>query len=124
MTNIDDRIRGALDDDDRAFLASLDEGRGMFSQIGDVLSGPLGGWSKLVFAIALVLGVLLVYAGFRFFTAADMEQATWWGIITLAVLLMQGFIKEWFYNRMNMLSVLREVKRLQLQVAELGENRN
>ncbi|MBX7496584.1 hypothetical protein K3172_12025 [Qipengyuania sp. 6B39] len=120
MTTIDDRIRGALDEDDKAFLASLDEGRGMFSQIGDVLAGPLGGWSKLIFAVALVLGFVLVYAGYRFFTAPGIEQATWWGIVTLGILMMQGFIKEWFYARMNMLSVLREVKRLQLQVAMLG----
>ena len=122
MTDIDDRIRGALDEDDRAFLASLDEGRGMFSQIGDVLTGPLGGWSKLIFAVAFVLGIALVYFAYRFFTATAFEESVWWGIVTLGTLLMQGFIKEWFYSRMNMLSVLREVKRLQVQVAMLGES--
>lgn len=123
MTDIDDRIRGALDADDKAFLASLDEGRGMFSQMGDVLAGPLGGWSKLMFAVAFALGIFLIYAAFRFFTAPDFESSAWWGIVTLGVLMMQGFVKEWFYSRMNMLSVLREVKRLQLQVAMLSENR-
>ena len=123
MTTIDERIHSALDEDDKAFLAGLDEGRGMFSQIGDVLSGPLGGWSKLIFGVAFVLGIALVYFAFRFFTADSFEQSVWWGMITLAVLMMQGFIKEWFYSRMNMLSVLREVKRLQLQVAELSDSR-
>lgn len=123
MSDIDDRIRGALDEDDRAFLAGLDEGRGMFSQIGDVLSGPLGGWSKLIFAVSFVLGIALVYFAYRFFTASAFEEAVWWGMITLAGLMMQGFIKEWFYSRMNMLSVLREVKRLQVQVAMLAEGR-
>lgn len=124
MSDIDDRIRGALDEDDRAFLAGLDEGRGMFSQIGDVLSGPLGGWSKLIFAVSFLLGIALVYFAYRFFTASAFEEAVWWGMITLAGLMMQGFIKEWFYSRMNMLSVLREVKRLQVQVAMLAEGRD
>ena len=93
----------------------------MFSQIGDVLTGPLGGWSKLIFAVAFVLGIALVYFAYRFFTATVFEDSVWWGIVTLGALLMQGFIKEWFYSRMNMLSVLREVKRLQVQVAMLGE---
>ena len=39
MTEIDNRIRGALDEDDKAFLASLDQERGMFTQMGDVLAG-------------------------------------------------------------------------------------
>lgn len=121
MTYTDDRIAAALDDDDKAFLASLDKDRGMFSQIGDVLTGPLGGWSKLIFAVAFVLGFVLIYAAWRFFTADASDAMLWWGMITLGVLMMQGFIKEWFYNRMNMLSVLREVKRLQLQVAILAE---
>ena len=70
MTSIDERIGSALSEDDREFLASLDEGRGMFTQIGDVLTGPLGGWSKLIFAVAFVLGFVLIYAGYRFFTAS------------------------------------------------------
>ncbi len=123
MTDIDNRIRGALDADDEAFLARLDEGRGMFSQMGDVLAGPLGGWAKLIFAFAIPIGIAVVYCGYRFFTAPGMDQAAWWGLVTLALLIMQGFIKEWFYARMNMLSVLREVKRLQLQVALLEEKR-
>ena len=32
-----------------------------------------------------------------------------------------GFAKEWMFNRMNMLTILREVKRLQVQVALLTE---
>ncbi|MEZ5680205.1 MAG: DUF6768 family protein [Erythrobacter sp.] len=123
MTTIDERIHTALDEDDKAFLASLDEGRGMFSQIGDVLSGPLGGWSKLIMASSVAIGILLAYSAFRFFTADASDDASWWGIVMLALIIMQGFIKEWFYNRMNLLSMLREMKRLQLQVAMLEETR-
>ncbi|QUL36503.1 DUF6768 family protein [Erythrobacter sp. JK5] len=123
MNTHDERIAAALDEDDKAFLASLDEGRGMFTQIGDVLVGPLGGWSKLIFAVAFVLGFVLLYAGWRFFTAEASDEMVWWGAITLAVLMMQGFIKEWFYNRMNMLAILREVKKLQLQVALLSSDK-
>ncbi len=119
MTSTDERIASALDEDDRAFLASLDEGRGLFDQIGDVLAGPLSGWAKMIFGVAVVLGVALLYFGYRFFTAPSFEESVWWGMVTLAALLAQGFIKEWVYARMNMLSVLREVKRLQVQVAML-----
>ena len=41
----------------------------------------------------------------------------------VALLVMQGFLKEWMFARMNMLTVLAEVKRLQLQVALLEQDR-
>lgn len=119
MTIIDDQISSALDDDDRAFLASLDEERGMFRQIGDSMSGPLGGWAKFSFAIAVVIGIGLFYAFYRAVTADAIQPMVGWGMTTLGLLIMQGFLKEWMFARMNLLSVLREVKRLQLQVSML-----
>ena len=123
MTDIDTRIRGALDADDEAFLAALDPDRGMFQQIGDSMRGPLGGWAKLSFAIAIVIGVALAYAFYRALTFASMEELVGWGLTCIALLVMQGFLKEWMFARMNMLTLLAEVKRLQLQVALLADKR-
>ena len=119
MSTIDDQISTALDEDDKAFLASLDENRGMFRQIGDSMHGPLGGWAKFSFAIAILIGIGLAYSFFRAVTADALQPMVGWGMTTLGLLVMQGFLKEWMFARMNMLSVLREVKRLQLQVAML-----
>ena len=122
MSTIDERISGAMSDDDRAFLASLDEERGLFEQVGDTLTGPLAGWSRLIFVVAFALGITLIYSAWRFFTASGGDDLLFWGLITLGILMMQGFIKEWFYNRMNMIAILRELKRLQLQIAMSQEN--
>lgn len=121
MTEIDDRIRGALDADDRAFLAGLEENRGLFRQMGDAMTGPLGGWAKLIFVILLLMAGVLFYCVWQLLTAATTDDRILWGIASLAVLTAQGFAKDWFFSRMNMLAILREVKRLQLQVAMLAE---
>ena len=52
-----------------------------------------------------------------------MEQLVGWGLTCIALLVMQGFLKEWMFARMNMLTLLAEVKRLQLQVALLADKR-
>ncbi len=117
MTQFDDRIADALDADDRAFLDSLDQKRGMFTQMGDVLSGPLGGWAKLMFIVSLILGIALIFAGWQFFTATSQTGMIRWGLVTLALLMFQGFTKEWFFARMNMLTILREVKRAELRLS-------
>ena len=123
MTDTDARIRSALDADDREFLASLGPDRGMFRQIGDSMHGPLGGWMKFSFALAIVIGLALAYCLYRALTFDSLEALIGWGLTGLALLVMQGFLKEWMFARMNMLAVLTECKRLQLQVAMLQEDR-
>lgn len=119
MTDIDNRIRDVLDEDDKAFLNELEADRGLWRQIGDSLTGPMGGWAKLIFVVSFFLGMGMLYAGWRFFTADAAEGQVLWGLVLLGALMMQGFTKDWFFSRMNMLSILREVKRLQWQVAQL-----
>lgn len=117
MTDIDDRIRAGLDADDRAFLEALDDNRGLFTQIGDTLGGPLGGWAKLISAVSVLVALFTLIAVWKLLTVQEPRNLILWAVAVLAALVMQGFIKQWFFSRMNMLSILREVKRLQVQVA-------
>ena len=123
MTNPDERITAALDQDDHAFLASLDSNRGMFQQIGDSMQGPLGWWARFAFVIAIVIGIGLAYSFYRAVTADTSDAILGWGLTTIGLLVMQGFLKEWMFARMTMLTLLGELKRLQVQVALLGEER-
>ena len=122
MTDIDDRIRSALDEDDRAFLASLDS-RGLFAQIGDTLGGPLRGWARLVAAIAAALALLALFAVWKLVSAQSPRELVLWATTVIVVVIAQGFTKDWLFSRMNMFAILREVKRLQVQVAMLQERR-
>ncbi len=122
-TPTDARIAEHLASDDHAFLASLDENRGMFQQIGDSWHGPLGGWARFAFAIAVAIGIGLAYSLYRALTADATNDILGWGLTCIALLVMQGFLKEWMFARMNMLTVLREVKRLQVQIAMLEETK-
>jgi hypothetical protein len=122
MTDIDDRIRAGLDADDRAFLASLDDQRGLFRQLGDSLGGPLGGWAKLVFGVSFVFGIMLVIAVWQLLAAETARDQILWGTATVVLVMATGFLKDWLFSRMNMFTILREVKRLELQVAMLKED--
>ncbi|MEM7687960.1 MAG: DUF6768 family protein [Pseudomonadota bacterium] len=123
MTNSpDNRISEALSEDDQAFLDSLEAERGMFQQIGDTWKGPLGGWAKLIFGFTVAVGLLFVFVIWKTATTIDNVAAhTLWAIMGVALLVVLGFAKEWMFARMNMLTVLREIKRLQLEVALLRE---
>lgn len=123
MTTIDDRIRGALDEDDRAFLASLDDSRGLFTQLGDSLGGPLGGWAKLVFAMTFAMAGAMFYCVWQMFAASELRETVLWATGTVVLVMSTGFLKDWLFSRMNMFTILREVKRLQVQIAMLESER-
>ena len=120
----DTRIAKALSEDDQAFLDSLEAERGMFQQIGDTWKGPMGGWAKLIFGFTVVLGLVFLFVIWKTATTTDnVAVHTLWAIMGVALLIIMGFAKEWMFARMNMLTVLREIKRLQLEVAMLREER-
>ncbi|MGB3469477.1 MAG: DUF6768 family protein [Erythrobacter sp.] len=122
MTETDDRITQALSADDRAFLDSLEEDRGLFRQIGDTWKGPLGGWAKLIFGFTVVMGFLFLFVMWQLANSAHHPIVhALWAISGVALLVILGFAKEWMFARMNMITILREVKRVQIEVALLRE---
>ena len=129
MTDKDDRIADALkheamDSDDWAFLESLDDDRGMFAQIGDTWKGPLGGWAKLIFGFTVGMGLVFLFVLWKAMNTMDHPMIhALWAIAGVAVLVIIGFAKEWMFARMNMLTILREIKRLQVEVAALRDER-
>jgi hypothetical protein len=123
MTEFDDRIRTALDADDEAFLQELDNERGLFAQIGDTLSGPLGGWAKMVFVIVFPMSIFMFYAVWQMFTVEATREIILWSVGALATVTGVGLIKQWFFERMNLMAVLRELKRIELRIARIEERK-
>ncbi len=117
MSEIDDRIRGALDEDDRAFLASLEGDRGLFKQMGDSFHGPLKPWIWLVFLLTFVFTGIGIYAIWGFLNAYETRELFRWAALGWAAWTVQIALKNWLWDRVHMVNVLREIKRLQVQVA-------
>lgn len=122
MTDFDDRIRGALDADDRAFLDGLENEPGMFRQLGDTFRGPMKGWTILINIAVFVLTILGVYAVWGFLNAEGTEAMLRWAALGWAAWTVQIAGKQWLMDRMNMLNILREVKRLELRIAMMGDD--
>ena len=121
MTEFDQTLKGALDADDAAFLRKLDEGRGLFAQIGDTMAGPLGGWAKLAAFGSVVLAAIMVVAVWQMFVAGTDRLLIMWTAAALAAVIAQAMLKQWFFERMNFLSLLRELKRIELRIARIEE---
>lgn len=119
MTNLDRAIREALSKEDAEFLARFEEQ----SPIGEVL-GTFTGRYALLNAFAAVI----TFASFAFFVYAmvqivgtnDMRMTVLWSAAAIVSAFFVGLLKIWFWMEMHKNQVLREVKRLELQVARLA----
>jgi len=119
----------ALDDDIRKALANgesiydLDREEGVFRQWAGIYRGKMR-WMAIVATVeSIVFLVLIVLAAVEFFQADDTKWQIFYatGVLLLAGLLL--LVKLWGWMQMNRYSIQREIKRLELRILELGEQK-
>ena len=121
MTHIDDAIRQALSAEDARALESFAGEQPVLQQAFATLgAGPyqwlnIGGWVG-----GFALFVAGVGFGWKFYVATDVHQMALWGAAAMMALIGVGLIKLWFFMEMHKNQIIREVKRLELQVARLA----
>ncbi|MEQ9316753.1 MAG: DUF6768 family protein [Henriciella sp.] len=122
MTSFESRLQHSLSQDDESFLRDLEGDRGLFTQMGATLTGPLKYWTAVVFVFTFVLFALSIWCGWNAFAADSVKETVLWAAFGIAGLNGIGLLKMWVFMRMNHLATLRELKRVELQVARLNEN--
>jgi uncharacterized protein DUF6768 len=121
MDDIDRKIEEALSEEDRSLMNEFGE-QGMFALFFSVYRGPQA-W-----IVSLTTFVMLIMVGGGFYSLWKLvgvwgsPDAVIWGATVFVLMMMVSFIKVWFWIRMESNRVIREVKRLELQIARLQAN--
>ena len=119
MSKFDERIRGTLSADDAAFLRSLDEEAGLLRQAGDTFRGPMGRWTIVVYLGGAGFALLAGWAVMEMLAAATTrELILWFAVAAFAWIAVLG-VKLWAWGRIQTLSILRELKRVELRLAAI-----
>lgn len=121
MNKLDDAIREALSREDAEFLAKFQNEPSPPAEIGDLFVGPRAGYNVFFLAIAAIFGIVFVYSGWRFAMAEELRALAHWGGLCAFALAVLTVIRLWFFMDLHASRVIREVKRLELQVARLAE---
>ncbi|MGB5723505.1 MAG: DUF6768 family protein [Parasphingorhabdus sp.] len=121
MTKFDDQLGAALDADDKAFLDNLENGRGLFDQLGATLQGPMRFWSYMVGIFTFGFSLLAVYCGWQALQAEQIRETILWSVGFLVLFQAVAMLKMWLFDRMNLLSLLAEMKKIEFRVAQLGD---
>jgi len=120
MSKLDKRIEEALQAEDRALMNQLGE-QGLLGQFGGLFRGKMAWITVVTLAAGLVMTVIGFYAAWKFATIEDTNTMLRWAGLAWFGLMVQMMIKQWSWMRMETNRVLREVKRLELQMARLLE---
>lgn len=116
--NIDALIREALSEEDRAHF-DVEEPT-LPEQVFSLFRGRWRWMNVLIVVIMLALFVAAVVTGIRFFEADDAATMLRWGAVAWLCWFAVGFLKLWTWMEMERFAIVREIKRLELQVANLS----
>ena len=117
MRDLDSMIDEALSAEERELLRSIGEEPGFFGQALGLFGGRTGWVTGVMVAVQSVLFVGGVWAAFGFFQAPDALGALRWGLPAATLMLMSLIIKMSMWPTLETNRVIRELKRLELQIA-------
>jgi len=116
--DIDDLIREALQAEDAEVLERLGE-PGLPDMVTEIFRGRMRWYGAMFLAMILVFGVLTVVCGVRFLGAEEAPSLIRWGVGFLVCFLAVQGGKNWYWMQMERLAMTREIKRVELLVAQL-----
>lgn len=119
MTNIDRAIKEALSQDDAEFLARFEDKNPIHEALG-TFSGKWGAMNVFAAIITFAMFGVFVYCAWNAYAAEDVRATVIWTAGAIWAALAVAMLKMYFWMEMNKNVVLREVKRLELQVARLA----
>ena len=120
MSKLDEAINDTLSKEDAEFLSRFEKEPGFSQQMFGILRGPMAWiyWLFLMFAVPFAF--LGIYAGWKFTTEPDLVAMIRWGGLTAFCLAILITVRIVFFLQINTNQVLRELKRVELQVARVN----
>lgn len=118
MNKLDEMIGRALTEEDRELLARHGE-PGYVAQAFGMFRGPMAWALWVAYVAGAVAFVMGAYAFWQMVTTTDVVAAVKWGVGALLLFQMTTLTKSFMGSHMQANRMLRELKRLELQVALL-----
>jgi hypothetical protein len=120
MTDIDEKIREALRHEDAELLAHYQSGPPVHELLIDTFRGRRVWLSSLAVVFTIVFFGLSLFAVYGFFHTEGTRSLIAWASGFLWASLAVAMLKIWFWMEIQRNAVVREIKRLELQVANLS----
>lgn len=120
MTDIDDEIRRTLSSEDANLLARFETEPALHNQVLAMFRGKLRWFNAAGWVAGFALFAAGVYFWWRFAYAVEVRHMLLWAAPAALCFLGLALVKIWFWLELQKNTMLRELKRLELQVASLA----
>ena len=119
MEEIDDLIKETLTKEEALFYDSLDE-QNLLEMVGGLFKTKQR-WLIILMNIVQVISFgLFIYCTIQFFEVEETNELIKWGAGGFMFLMMSTFMKLFSWMQMDKYAILREMKRLELQIASVA----
>ncbi len=116
---IDRLIEKALTEEEAEFYHKLDE-QGLPEMVGGLFTGKMKWLNVLTLIIQLAWFVCAVYFAIKFFNTTDIVQMMKFGAIAFFSMIAVVMLKLFHWMEIHKNALIREIKRMELQVAVLA----
>ncbi len=119
MEEIDNLIKDTLSQEEAKFYDALDE-QNIFEMIFGLFKGKNAWINILMNIVVVVFFGFFLYCGKQFFEAETTEDLIRWGFGSVIFFISISMLKIFGWMQMDKRAILREMKRLELQVMSLS----
>ena len=116
---IDELIKETLNQEEAKFYDDLEE-QNLIGKLGEVYKGKMGWLAIIMNVFHLVIFGLLIYCITQFFETNETNELIKWASAGFLCMIAMGMLKLYMWMQMDKNDILRELKRLELQVATLS----
>ncbi|GAA3652108.1 DUF6768 family protein [Flavivirga jejuensis] len=119
MEDIDKLIKETLTEEEAKFYDELDE-QNVFSMVIGLFKGKNGWMITLMSIMNLIFLGLFIYCVVQFLETDDVQSLIKWGFGGISLLIGISILKVFAWMQMDKNTIMRELKRLELQVSSLS----
>lgn len=119
MEDIDSMIKESLTQDEAKFYDSLEE-QNPLEMLGGLFRGKYSWFIIVINVVTLAAFVAFIYCLVQFLNVDSTEELIKWGAGGFIALMMISMLKLFMWLQMDKNALMRELKRLELQVSSLA----
>jgi len=115
---IDDLIKEALSEEEAKFYDELGE-QSLMGKLGGVHKGKTGWLASIMTVMHVLIFIVFVFCTVRFLNTEVTNELIKWACAGFLCMVFMSFMKLYIWMQVDKNDILRELKRLELQVSAL-----
>jgi hypothetical protein len=121
MADIDDKITSALEKEEAELFREFDSDQNLHEMIADSYRSR-NRWFIIMMDLVIVFAmVVMIVAGWLYFSADTVKGQIMYAVLFLCGGFAMSQFKQWHWMQINRNSMIREIKRVELQITALAK---